>query len=691
MPANIEMVTANFAGVLRVGAAAGRWFSPGDDAFSADPVTVIGYRFWQSKLNGAPDAVGSKIRFTIATTASSAWRHRIFTAFCLPSPWTSWTPAASIFPSGAGPRLNLIARLAPGATPDTVAAEMRVLSASLRTAEPRNANLASLPVVKPAQGFIANRNLFLPLARLLAAICGAVLLIASVNVANLLLSRAAVRQREMALRRSLGAGSWRLFRETLVEGLVLASGGLVLGIAAGYWSSRAIELALPSVPVSYYRGIHFGIDWRVALFLCAAGTLCAILFSLPPALAAARQLHPALQGEAARRRFRQREVYSLAQVALSLALLIAAGLLVRALDRVRRIDPGFATDHRLFVTARAIPKDPQLSAQAWTDALDQARALPGVRGATLAYGAFPATGAGCAAKAEAEAPVSVNQARTIRIDIVEPNYFALMRVPIVRGRGFDVNGGATATPAVIVNRTMAELYWPEREPLGKRLWLGCSTADRRMGEVVGVAANTKTSALDEDPAPVFYVSRLQEPAHPYFALIVETEGDARAWTTPLLRIVQRNHNLEYFEAQTLDEAVGKSLWLIKWQAALLAVFGLLAIVLATIGLYGVVAYAVSQRTHEIGVRMALGAMPGDVRWMILSHGLRITVFGVGAGLLLSAATVRLLRGFLYGLSPFDPVAFATASLAWVLIAMLASWYPARRATRVDPLAALKYE
>ena len=208
---------------------------------------------------------------------------------------------------------------------------------------------------------------------------------------------------------------------------------------------------------------------------------------------------------------------------------------------------------------------------------------------------------------------------------------------------------------------------------------------------MGVAADTKISALEEDPAPVFYVSRQQEPAQPYFALILETEGDARAWTSPLLRIVQQNHNLEYFEAQTLEEAVGQSLWLIKWQAALLAGFGLLAVVLATIGLYGVVAYAVSQRTHEIGVRMALGAMPGDVRWMILSHGLRITTFGVAAGLLLSAATVRLLRGFLYGLSPFDPLAFTTASLAWVLIAMLASWYPARRATRVDPLAALKYE
>jgi predicted lysophospholipase L1 biosynthesis ABC-type transport system permease subunit len=240
---------------------------------------------------------------------------------------------------------------------------------------------------------------------------------------------------------------------------------------------------------------------------------------------------------------------------------------------------------------------------------------------------------------------------------------------------------------------MARTFWPREDAIGKTVWLGVCGPDKpETGTVIGVARDAKYSSMAEEPPPLYYGSRRQEPGNGFYALVIRTAGDPHQWIKPLLDLVQRHGGeLRIYDSGTLQDAVALSLWEVKWQASLLAAMGLLAIVLAAIGVYGVVACSVSQRTREIGVRMALGALPLDVQWMVLAHGLRLTAMGIVAGLLLSAATVRLLRGFLYGLSPFDPVAFAAASLAWIAIAMVASWYPARRATRVDPMTALNYE
>jgi predicted lysophospholipase L1 biosynthesis ABC-type transport system permease subunit len=235
--------------------------------------------------------------------------------------------------------------------------------------------------------------------------------------------------------------------------------------------------------------------------------------------------------------------------------------------------------------------------------------------------------------------------------------------------------------------------WPNEDPIGKTFWFGnCQDAAFKAGNVIAVARDAKYMSLDEPPQPLYYLSDNEDPDVGSLALIVRTAGDPHLWIRPLIDLVQRSGgNLRFSESEALSDAVARSLWQVKWQASLLAAVGLLAIVLAAIGVYGVVACSVAQRTREIGVRTALGAVPLDVQWMVLAHGLRITAIGIAVGLLLSAATVRLLRGFLYGLSPFDPIAFAAASLAWIAIAMLASWYPARRATRVDPMTALNYE
>jgi predicted permease len=681
----VEGVSANYPQVLRLGTTIGAWFRA--DANSAgDPDAVISYRLWQTRFGGDASVVGKRVRVLSSYFRIAGVGPREFTGTFSPMRMDVWVPLSA----SVNRRVDLIARLAPGATLANAAAELGVVGARVRAAYPRDELLQTAVRVQPASGFLwqGGRETFMPIVKLLSAVAGVVLLIACVNVANLLLSRAAVRRREMAIRQSLGASRARLFRETLAEGLVLAAGGLLLGILFGHWTGSALEWALPGVPFALYQGLRFGIDWRVALFLALAGIVCAILFSLPPALACSRQgLNRAIKGYESRNS-RQREIYSVVQVALSLTLLIATGLLVRALDRVQGIEPGFSIDHRLFVNLStsdrgSVKKD---NTPLFSSLVQQARELPGVEDATLAGGAFPNVGVDCAAP-------SRESAKEAWTNTVDPNYFDLMGIPIMRGSGFAPAESSNGISHVIVNQTMARTFWPRGGAVGKTVWLGgCEGDVPKPGTVIGVARDAKYHTLNEEPQALYYVSSRQDPEKSFYALIVRTAGDPRQWTKPVLALVQRRGgDMIIYDSGTLGDAVARSLWEVKWQASLLAALGLLAIVLAAIGVYGVVACSVAQRTREIGVRMALGAAPLDVQWMVLAHGLRVTAIGIALGLLLSAATVRLLRGFLYGLSPFDPIAFAAASLAWIVIAMLASWYPAGRATRVDPMTALNFE
>jgi putative ABC transport system permease protein len=548
-----------------------------------------------------------------------------------------------------------------------------------------------------------------PIAVLLLAVVGIVLLIACVNVANLLLSRAAVRHREMALRRSLGASRGRLVRQGLAESSILALGGASLGILFGHWTDRALSLWLPaSIPQSFLRGVSLEMNWRVAAFTAAVALVCAVLFSLAPALEGSSvDLLSALKTDARSGRGggaqwapRQRDFYVIAQVALSLVLLIAAGLLLRALQHTARIDPGFATDHRIYIRLFAPEPDftPDSATRLFTRLLDQARTLPGVRDATLSFDVLGFMDGECVSAGPGSPDGHAG------INVVEPNYFEMMHVALLRGRNFAPNyqavldtpkgiAAGTPPPSIIVNQTMARQRWPGQDPVGKLLWLGCPPHDPQIAaQVIGVAKDIKYGSLDEDPRPFFYVSRRQVWWNGFFALILQTAGDPHALTEPLLKLARSGGpDLRMYELRTFDDLVELSLWRVRWQAGLLGAFGLLAIVLSVVGLYGVVAYTVAQRTHEIGVRMALGAQKIDVHWMVLARGLRLTAAGIAAGLLLSAVATRFLRSFLYGVNPLDLVAFAGAALAWLLIAMLASYIPARRAARVDPAISLRYE
>jgi predicted permease len=376
-------------------------------------------------------------------------------------------------------------------------------------------------------------------------------------------------------------------------------------------------------------------------------------------------------------------------VALSLVLLIAATLLMRALGHALNSDPGFAMEGRL--AARLSVPEPEYTADAGRLLLDHVltnlRAMPDVRSATIGNDTpLSFTDSRCAA------PDASTRPRRAGSDIVAAGYFDTLKIPILHGRAFEARDRQGAPPVVVVNQTFAQRHWPGRDPVGQSLWLGCDTKKPRIvAEVIGVARDAKYESLDEPPLPFLYTPLAQE-WDGYVTLIVHTSGRPEDLTKPLGAALSRlGPDLRVYEIQTLEQYASESLWRVRWQAVLLAVFGGLAMLLAAVGLYGVVAYTVAQQTRELGIRMAIGAQRADVLWMVLGRGLFLTAVGIAIGLLLSAAATRLLAGLLYGMSPLDPVSFAAASLAWMAVAMLASYVPARRAMKVDPVVALRWE
>jgi putative ABC transport system permease protein len=391
---------------------------------------------------------------------------------------------------------------------------------------------------------------------------------------------------------------------------------------------------------------------------------------------------------------RRRDAYVVAQVALSLVLLVAAGLLVRALQHAQHIAPGYEADHRL--SARIYISEPEYNAGTarafFGRVLETVRAMPGVRAAALSYSVpmgFPNNGGGCAAASRHGAPQRLTGGND-----VSRGYFETLGIPLAAGRDFEDADRGRVPQLLIVNQTLAARLWPGENAVGKRLWTGCDPERAREAAVIGVARDSKYMALDEPAGG--YVYSLHSPAPEelmgFMALTLHTAGDPAAFGGPLRTALRRiDPGLRIYEMRTLEEYAALSLWKVRWQAALIGGFGALALVLAAIGMYGVVAYAVAQRTREIGIRMAIGAQKRDVLWMVLARGLRLTAAGIAIGLALSAASTRLLRAFLYGVSPWDGVAFGGAALLWLAIAAAASFVPARRAAQVDPAVALRWE
>lgn len=434
-------------------------------------------------------------------------------------------------------------------------------------------------------------------------------------------------------------------------------------------------------------------NWRVTLITAAISLLCAMIFSISPVLENSRaDVMPLLKGSASfdggARNSRRRDYMVIGQVALSMVLLVSAGLLIRALLHAKDMDPGFTTTKRLYLRLFTPDRDftPPQATTLYSRLLKEARAIPGVRDATLSFAVFGFMDGDCAAATKGTPP------RRLSLNVVDSNYFAFMQTPLLKGRTFLPADRPEAPRVIVINQTMAQRWWPGQDAIGKTAWLGCHIESQTPAEVVGVVRDSKYGSLDEPPRPFYFVNWRQVWWNGFFALMLHTEQNAQDIAQPLLRLARTGGpDLRIYELRTFDDLVSVSLFLIKWQATLLVTFSALAIALATLGLYSVVAYAAQQRTQEIGIRMALGAQPLEIRWMVLRHGLTLAVVGVLIGMVLSAGVAQLLQRFLFGIRPLDAMIFSASPLVWILISTVASCVPASRATKVDPVIALRFE
>jgi macrolide transport system ATP-binding/permease protein len=521
-----------------------------------------------------------------------------------------------------------------------------------------------------------------------------VLLIACANVANLLLARASVRQKEIAVRLSLGASRSRLIMQLLTEGTLLALLGGAVGLLLAYWAQDLLWSFRP--PFLQADAIDLHPDLRVLLFTIGISLVTGVIFGLAPAIQASRpdlvvELKERSGAPAGSNRiFSLRNCLVAAQVALSLIALIGAGLFLRSMQNAQRTNPGFDADHLASISF-------DLGAQGYTEergrqfqrtVLERAASVPGVSGATLA-GSVPLFNGGFARTVflEGQDTTDRRSGKLVQIDVVGPKFLETFGIPLMRGRAFSESDQPNTPAVVIVNETMAKRFWPDQDAVGKRFKF---FGQNYFSLVVGVAKDSKYNFIGEGPTPYIY-QPLSQAYQPQVSLIVKAAQPSSVLGTVRAEVQQLNRNLPLTGIFTLPEIFDQALWAPKMGASLLAIFAALSLLLAVIGIYGVMAYSVSQRTRELGIRMALGASRRDVVRMVVWQGLRLTLMGVAIGLVASFFATRLITTMLFDVSATDAVTFIIVPLVLAAAALGASYLPALRATRIDPMVALRYE
>ena len=710
-----EAVTPNYFDVLGIGVARGRGFGPGEDtAPMGAPVVVLSHGLWQRRFGGSADAIGSSIRlsgheYTVVGVAPVG-----FTGTIPGLRADFWVPVAMVERfvfagiqanvdddpgktrlDRRGTRWMFVkGRLAEGRTVSEARAQVDAVFARLQTEYPVTNDKVTGSVV-PAAGVrfhpFVDGYMRLAGAALMAAV-GVVLLIACANVAGMLLARGAARRREFALRAALGASRFRIVTQLLSEGLVLAAAGGAAGVLIALWATRALAGlgtdVLP-VPVSF----DYTIDRTVLMFALAASVGTALVFGLGPALSSSKlELVPAIKDTAegtGRRGSRAREILVVGQVALSLLLLVTTTLLTRGLVAARTTDVGFDPDHiaSLSFNLQMNGYDVERATALRSRALESLRALPGVAAASIASRLPLASDINMSGIRVDGFHTAPDDEALVDVATVGDQYFEAVGVPIVSGRAFTADDIERGHRVAIVNETMARQFWPGSSPLGRRIFPEGAQAEPF--EVVGVARDHDIRSVGEARRPYLHL-----PAEPErgIGLIVRTTMPAEA-ALPMLREAIRTlePSVVFTEDTTAAQIASATMTPTRMAAFAAAAFGGLALLLAAVGLYGVIAYAVSRRTREIGIRMALGAKRGQVLRLVLRQGGRLAVAGIALGVLASAGVARLLDALLYGVSTIDPLAYAAAVAALLLVASVANLVPAFAAARVDPARALRGE
>ncbi len=705
-----EFLCAEYFSVLGLAPAMGRTFVPiEDEPGASEPVVMVAYDTWQRRHGGDPSIVGSTIRLNgraVMVVGIGPKGYNGSIVGISSEYWLPWGSAVQIESDQAhqmvdrsGRSLMMSARLRAGVTQEQAEAALNVLARRLGEEYPEtntNRTVSVYPANQVRLHPIIDSALY-PIAGLLMAVVGLVLLVACSNIANLLLVRAASRRKEVAIRLAIGARRGRLISQLLTESMLLGSAGGVAGLLVAMWVARFIVSFKPPLPVPV--AVDLSLDWRVLAFTVALSIVTGVLFGLAPALKASRpNLVPTLKDEthslAVRSRsFSMRNLLVVAQVAVSLVLLVGAGLFVRSLINSQSVDPGFETERTAlatFNTDAAFDNDAE-AREFLRGLVERLEASPDVEAVALSDRLPLTIGAQISGVyIEGLTPPPGEDEFSADFASASPGYFRTMGIPILRGRAFTEADRGDAPMVGIVSATMARRFWGTEDVVGKRFARGSSSYQSEV-EIVGVAQDVKVRTLGEAPRAYFYIPTGQD--SPFVtSVVVRSAGDPSVIPNLIRREARElNGNVPVMEAGTMIEHVGVVLFIPRMGATLLLGFGILAMVLAGLGLYGVVAFSVAQRTRELGVRVALGAGQRRVVVTVVLQGFALVGVGTVVGLALSALAMQPVATMLNDVSPTDPLTFGSMSLLLLLVAALASYFPARRAAGSDPMVALRAE
>jgi putative ABC transport system permease protein len=697
------VVNADLFPLLGVNPMIGRAFLPDEDKpGESGRVVLLSQQLFQQRFNSDPNVVNQSMlldgkNYTIVGVMPQAFQFPIQN-----DPIELWTTVA-IDREGKEPiteergahYMNVIARLKPGVSKEQAQADMTSISARLEQQYPDKDLHKSSRVESTLEALVGDIR---PALLILLGAVGCVLLIACANVANLLLARAMTRHKEMAIRSALGASRMRVVRQLLTESVLLSLAGGALGLVlAVWWSDLLVALGKQNIP----RALQVGLDWRVLTFTLVVSFVTGVVFGLVPAIHSSKtELTESLKeggrgsGEGARRN-RIRGVLVVSELAVAVVLLVGAGLLIQSLWRLRNVSPGFESQNLLtFVVGIPEVKYPTTKqAQFYHDLVARVGALPGVRSATSVI-PLPLSGDMFRISFETEGrPIAKGDQPSADFFCIGDDYFKTLGVSILKGRDFTERDNKESPGVIIVNQTFARKFFPNEDPIGKRIKPGISTDtdEPAMREIVGVVSDVRNRNLSSDLREGYFVPYRQVPFN-QMTMIVRTTNDPHSLMVAVQNEVHSmDQEVPVYSLKTMDEYISATVAAPRFNATLLFIFASVALVLTIVGLYGVMSYSVAQRTNEIGIRMALGAQTGDVLRLIVSQGFKLVLIGLGIGLIGAFGLMKIISSLLFGVTSKDPLTFVAVGVLLALVALLACYIPARRATRLDPLNALRYE
>ncbi|HWN99502.1 MAG TPA: ABC transporter permease [Blastocatellia bacterium] len=689
------LVSEGFFEILGVKPLYGRTFLPEENQPGNNRVIIMGESLWRQRFGADPKLVGQSLLL-------NGQPHEvigIMPAACqFPAGRVMWAPLVfrdSYRQDRGSAYFKVIGRLKPGVTSEQAQQEMSAIQSRLTEQYPQDNKERGARVIPLAEQMRAEAR---PALLLLLGAAGFVLLIACANVANLLLARGAARQKEFAIRAALGAVRARLVRQLITESVSLAVLGGAGGLLMAWWG---VDTLLAFSPGNLPRQSEIGFDGRVLVFALAVSVLTAFLFGLAPALQFSKpDLNETLKegGRGARdgsARHRLRNVLVISEIALALTLLIGAGLLIRSFVQLLQVDPGFAARKAISLEVHVwgSSRTPQQRAAFFEQTLNRIAALPGVEAAG-AVSALPfhdnSIDINGTFSVEDRPPPPPGQEPSAFLTSVTADYFKAMGIPLRSGRLFTSFDRDSAPPVVLISETAARRFWPDENPVGKKIKLGF-VAESKVREIVGIVGDARHDGLDSDPRTEVFLPHLQEPYGSMTYIVRTTAEPSMVLQAIKNEVWAVNKNLPFSSIATIDDLVSRSLGERRFNLVLLGAFAAIALALASIGIYGLMSFSTSRRTHEIGLRMALGAQSRDIIEQILKEGMILTISGLALGLIASIGLTRLLSSLLFGVSATDPLTFIAISIVLAGVALVACFVPARRATRIDPMVALRYE